>query len=98
MRNAYFLSVLKRYFILRRVGWMACPYCGEDEVFRSRREPLTVPDRVCGLFLLQLVRCFTCEERHYRPIFFPAPEYRGRVLQIEPVHKGKHEEKHERTA
>jgi len=83
---------------LRRVGWMRCPYCGEDEVFRSRREPFTWLDRICVLFLLQLVRCSTCEERHYRPIFFPTPEYTGDVRQIRPVRNGSNDEKHERSA
>ena len=58
-----------------KIGWKSCPYCGDDEVYRSRREPLTWLDRACGLFLLQLVRCRQCELRHYRPIFFPAPQY-----------------------
>lgn len=57
------------------IGWRACPHCGDDEVYRSRREPLTWLDRACGFFLLQLVRCRQCQLRHYRPIFFPTPEY-----------------------
>ena len=58
-----------------KIGWKGCPYCGDHEVYRSRTEPLTWLDRVCGVFLLQLVRCHQCEYRHYRPIFFPTPEY-----------------------
>lgn len=57
------------------IGWKRCPYCGDDEVYRSRREPLSWLDRACGLFFLQLVRCAYCEHRHYRPILFPASEY-----------------------
>jgi hypothetical protein len=60
---------------MQKIGWKSCPYCGDHEVYRSRSEPLTWLDRVCGLFLLQLVRCHECELRHYRPIFFPAPKY-----------------------
>lgn len=60
---------------LRRFGLRCCPYCGDHEVYRSRTEPLTWLDRCCALLLLQLVRCHRCEFRHYRPIFFFAPEY-----------------------
>jgi hypothetical protein len=66
-----------------KIGWKACPYCGDHEVYRSRTEPLTWLDRLCPLFLLQLVRCHRCEFRHYRPIFVSTPEYprpiRGRT-------------------
>lgn len=58
-----------------KIGWKSCPYCGDDEIYRSHKQALTWIDRVCGLFLLQLVRCRRCELRHYRPIFFPAPNY-----------------------
>jgi hypothetical protein len=58
-----------------KIGWKNCPYCGDPEVYRSRSEPLMWLERSCGFFLLQLVRCHECEERHYRPIFFPAPEF-----------------------
>jgi hypothetical protein len=58
-----------------KIGWKTCPYCGADEVYRSRKEPLTWLDQKCGWFLLRLVRCRQCELRHYRPIFFPAPQY-----------------------
>jgi len=58
-----------------KIGWKTCPYCGDDEIYRSHKEPLTWFDRVCGLLLLQLVRCRRCELRHYGPIFFPAPNY-----------------------
>ena len=58
-----------------KIGWKTCPYCGDDEIYRSHKELLTWLDRVCGLFLLQLVRCRRCELRHYRPIFYPAPNY-----------------------
>jgi hypothetical protein len=61
-----------------KIGLKRCPYCGDDEVYRSRREPLTWLDRVCGLFLLRLVRC-RCQLRHYRPVFFPAPEYPSQI-------------------
>ncbi len=54
-----------------KIGLNRCPYCGDDEVYRSRREPLIWLERACGLFLLQLVRCVYCEQRHYRPILFP---------------------------
>jgi hypothetical protein len=58
-----------------KIGWKSCPYCGDDEIYRSHKEPLTWLDRACRLFLLQLARCRRCELRHYRPIFFPAPNY-----------------------
>jgi len=58
-----------------KIGWKRCPHCGDDEVYRSRREPLTWLDRACAVFLLQLVRCRRCQLRHYRPVFLPAPEY-----------------------
>jgi len=58
-----------------KIGWKTCPYCDDEEVYRSRSEPRTWLDRACGLFFLQLVRCRRCEIRHYRPIFFPAPHY-----------------------
>jgi hypothetical protein len=58
-----------------KIGWKDCPYCCDKEVYRSRRETLTLLDRVCVLFLFQLVRCHQCELRHYRPIFSRTPEY-----------------------
>jgi hypothetical protein len=58
-----------------KIGWKTCPYCEDEEIYRSRKEPLTWLDRARGLFLLQLVRCRRCELRHYRPIFFPVPNY-----------------------
>jgi hypothetical protein len=67
-----------------KIGWKACPYCGDDEVYRSRRAPLTWLDRFCELFLLRLVRCHECENRHYRPVFFPVPEYPHAVSTIKP--------------
>lgn len=60
---------------MRRIGWKQCPYCLNDEVYRSRKEPLTWPDRLCMFLFLRLVRCRSCEERHYRPFFLPAPKY-----------------------
>ncbi|GEM_PF-6664751 len=63
-----------------KIGWRTCPYCGDDEVYRSRKAPLTWLNRICGLFLLQLVRCRQCELRHYRPIFFPVPQYPRPIL------------------
>ena len=81
------------------IGLKCCPYCGDDEVYRSRTEPLTWLERACGLFLLQLVRCHQCELRHYRPVFFPAPEYshpiRARVKTAQPH---ANDEGHERSA
>lgn len=67
-----------------KIGWKACPYCGDHEAYRSRRAPLTGLERFCGLFLLQLVRCRECENRHYRPVFFPVPEYPYGVSPIKP--------------
>lgn len=84
--------------VVRRVGWMRCPYCGDNEIYRSRRGPLTRLDRFCGLFLLQLVRCHGCHERHYRPIFLPAREYSRPVRQVQSVRNDKKDEKHERSA
>ena len=60
--------------LLLKSGWKSCPY-GDDEVYRSCTEPMTWLNRMCGIFLLQLVRCRRCQLRHYRPLFFPAPEY-----------------------
>ena len=57
-----------------KIGWKHCPYCGDDEVYRSRSAPTSF-SRICPLFLLQLVRCHECEEQHYRPLFFPVPDY-----------------------
>jgi hypothetical protein len=82
----------------KKIGWKHCPYCGDDEVYRSRREPLTWVDRVCVLLLLQLVRCRRCQMRHYRPVFFPAPEYSGRIGNIRSVQNSGKDEKHERSA
>jgi hypothetical protein len=67
--------------VLRRVGLERCPYCLDEEVYRSRSEPLTLLDRLCMLFFLQLVMCHQCERRHYRPVFFSAPEYPRRALE-----------------
>lgn len=66
-----------------KIGWKRCPHCGDHEVYRSRREPLTWLDRVCGVFLFQLVRCHDCEHRHYRPVFIPTPEYPYPILSRE---------------
>jgi hypothetical protein len=57
-----------------KIGWKNCPYCGDHEVYRSRSQPLTRIDRMCVFLLLQVVRCYECEERHYRPVFFPVQE------------------------
>src|ERR1700757_774457 len=65
----------RKFASLRRLGLKHCPYCGDPEVYRSRTEPLTWLDRICGFVLLRLVRCHQCELRHYRPIFLPTPEY-----------------------
>jgi hypothetical protein len=81
-----------------RIGWKACPYCGDHEVYRSRREPLTWLDRVCVLFLFQLVRCYECENRHYRPVFFPVPEYYPPELRENLSQSRANHEKHERSA
>jgi hypothetical protein len=62
-----------------KIGWKGCPYCGDHEAYRSRTEPLTRLDRACRFFLLQLVRCYECELRHYRPIFFSVPESPNRI-------------------
>jgi hypothetical protein len=62
-----------------KVGWRAGPHCGRGEVYCSRRKPLTWLDRTCGIFLLQLGRCRTCQLRHYRQVFFPAPEYPSQI-------------------
>jgi len=83
---------------VRRIGWKHCPYCLNDEVYRSRKEPLTWQDRLCVLFLLRVVRCRECEERHYRPIFLPAPQYPGPVRYPRSVQNGEHDRKHERPA
>ena len=56
-----------------RVGLNDCPYCRNVAVYRSK--PTTWPDHVCGLFLLRLVRCHGCMRQHYRPIFWPTPEF-----------------------
>ena len=66
-----------------KIGWKRCPYCDGNEVYRSRTEPLTWLDRVRGLLLLELVRFHRCQLRHYRPIFFPAPEYPHSILSRE---------------
>jgi hypothetical protein len=58
---------------LPRIALNGCPYCLGLEVYGSR--PKTCLDRVCVLFLLQLVRCHGCMRRHYRPLFWPAPEF-----------------------
>ena len=69
----------KVFSSFRKIGCKCCPYCGDHEVYRSRIEPLTWLDRACLLSLCELVRCHECEVRHYRPIFFPAPEYSYRI-------------------
>lgn len=65
------------------IGWKRCPYCGDYEVYRSRSKP-TRFTRICAVFLLQLVLCYECEERHYRPVFFPVPEYPRRKDDCQP--------------
>jgi hypothetical protein len=82
-----------------KIGWNNCPYCGDREVYRSRSEALTWLDRVCVLFLLQLVRCHQCELRHYRPIFFRAPEYAHPIRDCDiHTHTQAEGEEHERSA
>jgi len=84
---------------LRRFGLRCCPYCGDHEVYRSRTEPLTWLDRCCALLLLQLVRYHRCEFRHYRPIFFFAPEYPHPIrTRVKPAQTDANDEKHERSA
>lgn len=81
-----------------KIGWRVCPYCGDHEVYRSRTEPLTWLDRACGLFFLQLVRCRVCELRHYRPIFFPASEYRHPIRGEKCAQTNADDEKTKRSA
>jgi len=85
--------------LMLKIGWKNCPYCDDDEVYRSRREPLTWLDRVCGLLLLQLVRCRACQLRHYRPLFFPAPEYPSPIsARVQSAASHVNDEKRKRSA
>jgi hypothetical protein len=63
---------------------------------------MTWLDRNCWLFLLQLVRCYECEFRHYRPIFFSAPEspypIRGHRLACSNSSDAQADQERERTA
>jgi len=82
-----------------KIGWKACPYCGDHEVYRSRTEPLTWLDRCCALLLLQLVRCHRCEFRHYRPIFLFTPEYLRPIrARTERVYTNADEDRQKRSA
>jgi hypothetical protein len=56
-----------------RIGLNVCPYCSNSKVYRSR--PTTWLDRAYVPFVLQLVRCHGCMRQHYRPLFWPAPEF-----------------------
>ena len=56
-----------------RVGLNDCPYCRNRAVYRSHPEKWV--DQMCVLFLMQLVRCHGCMRQHYRPLFWPAPEF-----------------------
>jgi len=60
-------------FVMYRVGLNDCPYCGNVAVYRSK--PTRLIDRVCMIFLLQIVRCHGCMRQHYRPIFWPTTEF-----------------------
>lgn len=59
--------------IMRKIGLNDCPYCASSEVYRSH--PKTWSDLASLFFLLGLARCHCCMRRHYRPLFFSAPEY-----------------------
>ena len=54
---------------MRKIGLSKCPYCGNAEIYSSRRA--TWRDEVRGEFFLQVVRCHSCMRRHYRPLFIP---------------------------
>jgi hypothetical protein len=81
-----------------RIGLEGCPYCGSLEVYRSRIEPVEWLDRVCMLFLLQLVRCHGCMRRHYRPLLFPAPEYPNHQPAKKSTQAAANDEKWNRSA
>jgi hypothetical protein len=81
--------------VMRRIGFNDCPYCGNSEVYRSH--PKTWAGRACVLFLLEFVRCHRCMRHHYRPLFFPAPEYVTPSAK-RPVQTRTDDEKRERSA
>lgn len=61
---------------MRRISFSDCPYCHSSEVYRSRRK--TWGDLGSLFFLLGIARCRGCMRRHFRPVFFLAPEYISR--------------------
>jgi hypothetical protein len=48
-----------------------CPSCLSEELFKSRYRWL---EFILPLFLFRPVRCNSCLQRHYRPIFYHASE------------------------
>jgi hypothetical protein len=53
-----------------RIGWRTCPHCGRGDIYSSR--PQTWSDKACYLFFLQVVRCHSCMDRFFRPLFLPS--------------------------
>jgi hypothetical protein len=78
---------------MRRIGLHNCPYCGKTDIYASR--PKTWRDEVCCFAFLQVVRCYSCLRRHYRPLFLPP-------VPISPVKKpiqtADNDEQRERSA
>ena len=57
---------------MRRISLKNCPHCGCSKIYVS--SSATRWDKICVVFLLQLVRCHICMRRHFRPIFVRAAE------------------------
>jgi len=58
---------------MRSIALGRCPYCGSEEIYRSRVR--SVSDKLAFLVLLRPVRCHGCMYRHLAPILFPTKYY-----------------------
>jgi hypothetical protein len=81
---------------MRRISFGDCPYCGRsEEVYRSHRK--TWGDLAALFFLLSPARCHGCMHRHFRPLFWPAPEFQIPSAK-KPVQARANEDERKRSA
>lgn len=56
-----------------RIGLDNCPHCSDTEIYISTSQ--SIWEDLMILLLLRPVRCRSCEERFYRPLWVPTPIY-----------------------